>query len=467
MQKKIILAFAVSIAGLGMAQEAPNETMPVTAEQAEAPEVTTADQSPAAVTEPVSTLNGTGQTIEPAVSAAPNQTEQSQTPIVPEQIQSPAASEQSEEPSSQAVSQDTAQPVSQPEARATVAEPQPAPVSVSQEQAPAVPEKQPEQPVTQPAPAVQSAQPEEPVEHAEELEIKGIDTIDITEHKGNWLYKRIWWEKAERTYEKIKQLAEKIQEARIIFFARRTDLDRNTLDPFYLGQGFSQGELTEIINFLTTRLEEERREGALDEKEQALLNVLSEEKKNLEVLQKGVGAISNIDLALDDALLKLSEQLQQARNYEHQAWENFKAINRELSDKRARELYYGMDTYWRNLNNINTYISDAYSQYFDQLTDRLKQEIDKIKSTMDVLKEKGVDIQLQAQRLKTGKPTELEEESEPTAAEPTGVFNTLWNWLKAPFIAIADMISGAVGWITGTGATEELTLARPERSQSE
>lgn len=464
MQKKIILAFAVSIAGLGMAQEAPNETMPVTAEQAEAPEAI-ADQAPVAGTEPVSIPSG--QTIEPAVSAAPNQTKQSQTSTVAEQTQAPVASAQPEELSSPAALQDTTQPVSQPEPKDTVAEPQPAPVSISQEQAPSVSEKQPEQPVTQLVPTVQPAQPEEPVEHAEELEIKGIDTIDITEHKGNWLYKRIWWEKAERTYEKIKQLAEKIQEARIIFFARRTDLDRNTLDPFYLGQGFSQGELTEIINFLTTRLEEERQEGTLDEKEQALLNTLSEEKKNLEILQKGVGAISNIDRALDDALLKLSEQLQQARNYEHQAWENFKAINRELSDKRARELYYGMDTYWRNLNNINTYISDAYSQYFDQLTDRLKQEIDKIKSTMDVLKEKGVDIQLQTQRLKTGKPTELEEEPEQAAAEPTGVFNTLWSWVKAPFIAIADMISGAVGWITGTGATEELTLARPERSQSE
>ena len=67
-------------------------------------------------------------------------------------------------------------------------------------------------PVEQPQPAPVPMQPapispEQPEQ--DEIEIKGIDTVDINEPKGNWLYKRIWWEKAERTYEKIKQLTDK------------------------------------------------------------------------------------------------------------------------------------------------------------------------------------------------------------------------------------------------------------------
>lgn len=436
MQKRIVLVLGISsISGAIKAQEAPTEAaVPVAVEQAQAAPVAADTITP----EPPS--DHTPQPTAPhSDSAAPVQAEHAVTSATQE-VPAAAPAEVSPEPVT--------------------------PTPVAQETKPVESEKQPE-PAPAPQAPVQNAQPEVSEEHAEDLEIKGIDTVDVAEPKGNWLYKRIWWEKAERTYEKIKQLAEKIQEARIIFFARRTDLDRNTLDPFYLGQGFSQGELTEIINFLTAQLEQDRKEGALDEKEQALLNALSEEKKTLESLQKGVKAVTGIDHALDDSLLKLNEQLQQARSYEQQAWENFKAINRELSDKRARELYYAMDTYWRNLNNINTYISDSFSTYFDQLTDRVKQEIDKIKTTMDALKEKGIDIQVQAQKLKAGKPAETEEEETPTVSEPAGIGGTIWHWITAPFAAIAHFFGNAMSWITGSGATEELSLARPERSATE
>lgn len=432
MQKKIILALGISsIAGMIAAQESSPSTEPV-----EQMEVVAAGQEPAVV-----------QTVTEATDTQPDLLQESQPAAsVPAQVEKTILS------ATPAQSEPTAQPAPEvvPDAQTATSEP------VQQALSP--------KPMA-PAPTAQSVPDTQ--EHAEDLEIKGIDTVDVAEPKGNWLYKRIWWEKAERTYEKIKQLAEKIQEARILYFARRTDLDRNTLDPFYLGQGFTQGELTEIISFLTSQLEQDRKDGTLDEKEQALLNALTEEKKSLENLQKGVKAVTNIDRALDDALLKLSEQLNQARMYEQQAWENFKSINRELSDKRARELYYGMDTYWRNLNNINTYISDSFSQYFDQLTDRVKQEIEKIKSTMDALKEKGIDIQLQAQKLKVGKPTEPEEEVALETTQAKGIFGTVWDWVKAPFVALGQMFSGALGWITGSGSNseEELSLVRPERSK--
>lgn len=345
-------------------------------------------------------------------------------------------------------------------------------VSAEQSAGPAPQEKPAETqevPLAQPVPVTpdNSATVAEPTEHAEDLEIKGINTVDVdSEPKGNWLYKRIWWEKAERTYEKIKQLTDKILEARILYFARRTDLDRNTLDPFYLGQGYNKGELNQIITYLSEQFEQERKEGTLNEKERELLAVLNEEKKNLEGLQKSMITVTNIDNAIDDALLKLSEQLNQAKMYEQQAWQSFKAINRELSDKKARELYYGMDTYWRNLNNINTYISGAFSQYFDQLDERIKQEVEKIKGTMSALKEKGIDIQAQAQKLKSAAIVEKEEE--PVEPEPaaTGFLGTLWSWVKSPFTGLANLFAGGLNWVTGllSGGGEEISLARPERS---
>ncbi len=302
--------------------------------------------------------------------------------------------------------------------------------------------------------AVPASTPEQ-----DEIEIKGIDTVDIAQPKGNWLYKRIWWEKAERLYEKIKQLANEISESRIVFFLKRHELDRTVIDPFYLSLGLEQGGLEEITSYLTSQLEQERAAGQLDEKEQQLLDTISGEKKTLEQLGQGGQRVAKLVNALEDALIKLLEQVNQARSYEQSAWDNFKAINRELSDKRARELYYNMDSYWKNLNNINAYLTDSYTKYFEQLTGKVKEEVDSIQGTIQGLKEKGVDIKMQAQKLRTGcKITDSEQEAQ-QPQESTGILSTIWGWIKAPFVLIGDTVSGIFGMFGG--GNEEVVLARP------
>lgn len=334
---------------------------------------------------------------------------------------------------------------------------------------------QPEQakPVDQPLPVEQPKQEEfkpQPQEIAEdeELEIKGIDTVDINEAKGNWLYKRIWWEKAERTYEKIKHLTDKILESRMGFFNKRNEIDRAIVD-FYSDLGFKQGELSELIDFMTRQLDHERKtEGSLDEKERELLELLTQEKKNIEQVQQGTKNIKKIDGALDDAIMKLVEQLTQAKYYEQQAWEHFKAINRELSDKKARELFYSMDTYWRNLNSINSYLSDAFAKYFEQLSQKIQQETDKIKTNVQALSEKGISLQSQALAMKKECKLPTKEETTAEESEPaTGLFGSLWGWVKSPFSAIGSLFGGIASWISGLfgGAeSEEIVLIKPSRS---
>lgn len=336
---------------------------------------------------------------------------------------------------------------------APAAQPEPAPaapsepVAAAQEQ-----EAQPAAPAPEPVQAPQPEQPKEEPAQAqgeaaeEEMEIKGIDTVSIDEPKGNWLLKRIWWEKAERLYEKIKQLADSIIESRMVFFARRNELDRKVLDPFYFNLGFNQGELTEIIGSFNQQIED--KEGKLNENEQKLSKVIGQEKKTIEQLQTSAQSIDKLDQALDDALMKLVEQLNQVKVYEQQAWENFKAINRELSDKKARQLYFGMDTYWRNLNSINSYLSDAFSKYFDQISVKIKDEAEKVKTTIGGLKEKGIDLQLQAQKMRgTCKAPKKEEEQEVPQETEGGILRTIWNIVKTPFVLVKDVVSGVLDWI--------------------
>ena len=365
--------------------------------------------------------------------------------------------------------------VSQPEVSLPSIEEQPA--SVPQEVVPAVEQVSQLVPAPTPSPVVETPVAPAPIEHVqipqepseeEEIEIKSLDTVSVNEPKGNWLYKRIWWEKAERLYEKIKQLADKIMEFRSVFFTRRHDLDHAVLDPFYLTLGVQQGELSEIILFFTQKLEQEKQdETVLDEKEVALRNAIAQEKKNLEQLQKDSQNVIKIEHALDDALMKLIEQLNQARYYEQQSWDNFKAINRELSDKRARELYYGMDTYWKNLNSINSYLSDAYTKYFDQLTVKLQQETDKINNTIQGLKEKGIDIRAQAQLMKTSCKAPVKEAEEVAQEESSGILGTVWNIIKAPFSFVGSAVAGIFDWVSGLfggGSSDEITLVKPARA---
>src|SRR5437870_6541847 len=93
---------------------------------------------------------------------------------------------------------------------------------------------------------------EEPIVIPEEPEKKekpvGIDTVSLENPQGNWLFKRIWWERAEERYEKIRLLVDAVWESRTIFFVKRNELDRNVLDPFYLNVGIGQGELQTILS---------------------------------------------------------------------------------------------------------------------------------------------------------------------------------------------------------------------------
>src|SRR5262249_51542575 len=151
-------------------------------------------------------------------------------------------------------------------------------------------------------------------------EIKGIDTVDVESPQGNWLFKRIWWQRAQTQYEKIKALVEAIMEARLVFFSRRTEWDKKIFDPFYLDIGLGRGVLEEIIDDLVSRIQGERtKQGDLNEQERALLLALESEKSTLESVKKDIQTINDIDAKVDETIGVLIQQINKARSYEQQS----------------------------------------------------------------------------------------------------------------------------------------------------
>jgi len=316
---------------------------------------------------------------------------------------------------------------------------------------------QPEAPKIQPVQPVAPEKSQEktfPEPHIEEIE--GIDTVDLEEPRGNWLFKRIWWERAERKYEKIRAMVASIFEMRMQFFKERSRLDREVFDPFYVEIGLSQGELQETIDELMKKLEQERqRIGDLDPEERALLEKIHAERKSLEQVKRDVTAINQLDTDVEASINKLLDQINRARNYEREAWEYFKEIARVLSDKKARELYHAMDIISQNIKDIQEYVESAFASHFKQVIFSAQTQVEKTKNEIAVLKEKGIDMQKEAERLVAAyaaaleKPTPypaVEDQAEEEAVEEAGFIGSIFAYIGGAVKTVWHGIVYIITW---------------------
>lgn len=284
------------------------------------------------------------------------------------------------------------------------------------------------------------------VEDIQELE--GIDTVDVNEPEGNWLFKRIWWEKSKDLFGKIRDHVDKIVESRMHFFEQRVKLDRNLLDPFYVNVGLEQGELTEIINYLFELIKAKTNDvESLSGQELERYNLLVEEKSNLEKLRVSVIDIQTLNGGLDEALKNLMEQINRTRSYEREAWALLNQIAEELSDKKAREHYYEIATIWRNVKDIGNYIVGPFSMHFVELGDALIKRVQEVQTSMIALKEKGVEFSKEIQQEHEAE-SKVDHDEDEDYVEPVKVGWLRWFWQKltAPFSWIWHKIIGLFGW---------------------
>lgn len=286
----------------------------------------------------------------------------------------------------------------------------------------------------------------------EDEEIAGIDTVDLEQPQGNWLFKRLWWERAEEKYEEIRMLVAHILESRLPFFLKRADVDRIVLDPFYLQVAHDRGALeillSDVADFLAQEAEQDQ---MLDEEEKTLRSQLEAERENIEQLQKNIQAVLQFDHELDFAISTLMEQLQKANEYEQEAWTLFKEIGRVLDDQKAREYVLKIKHIHRNIKEIEGYIKGKFTAYFDQLIATIKDSVAGVTATMDQLTEKGINLSEYLKKLKQEDfEDEIEEDVQEVCqpkADERGFFD---RWIISPvssfFGAIWQGIVTVVSW---------------------
>lgn len=285
-------------------------------------------------------------------------------------------------------------------------------------------EKQQETPVQQPQPVAQE-------------EMMSIDTMDLEQPEGNWLNKRIWWERAKDKYKECRDVFEAIFASRMGFLESRSEIEKTVFDPFYREIGLEQADIKDVLDDLINIIEEERQEaGYLDEKARVFRDKVAAAKKDIEQLKLDIDAISNIDNAIDTAVNTLSNKINEAQKFEQSAWDEFDAIARELSDKRAYERYYVIDGIHKNLKDLQKYINEDFNTYFNGLVKAAQEKTERAKKEIKNLRDHGIDLEEQAKLLVSDEQA-VKEEAERAAkadeqarkaaeAAKIGVFGRAW-----------------------------------------
>lgn len=287
----------------------------------------------------------------------------------------------------------------------------------------------------------------------------GIDTMDVKgETKGNWLYKRFWWERARKLHDEILNRLKAILAERDAFSEKSTTIARTVFADFYKKSGYEKGELDTALNMLKTDVEEQRTKGCtLNEQERAAFAALEQEKEKVEQLHKAIQAINILSVAFDDALKLLNQQIALCNSYEQQASEQLTTIERELSDKQAKESYHQMRTAFENIINIEQYIKGDFAQYFTNLTTKTQEHIATVMASLAALKERGIDLTKQIDQIRN-KNCQLEQSTEQVEPAPVQDTNTgVSHWLSTAWNTVSNSVSDGYQWLRSFWSSDEQT----------
>jgi hypothetical protein len=274
-----------------------------------------------------------------------------------------------------------------------------------------------------------------------------IDTIGQDDPQGNWLFKRVWWQFAEASYEKLRKLVDQVHDVRVHLLLKKEDTEHTILDPFYLNIGIGQGELQALIADLLSNRDYLQGGAVHDQSdEQRELNEnIERDRAELEQLQRDVSAIVNLEGSLDHASDTLIQQVEQVRSLEQEAWEYFKEISWVLNDQKAKELFYKIKNCADNIRVSLDYLENAFSGSFDDLIQKIVRQVDRVKMSLQALKEKGVELKGKAQQMAQAeraklKPSSVKTDEELEAEEEEEESSSWLSWLVRPFTWLGSKI---------------------------
>lgn len=220
-----------------------------------------------------------------------------------------------------------------------------------------------------------------------------LDTTQV-DGGGNWLNKRLWYERAQNVFGEIRALVNSVGDVRIQF-SNEVNAVGHKIDAFFETVDFTKGELDDKFKEILVALDTEQKiVGDLSAQERTLQTTIKQEIKVIEQVGKNIKSIGEVDNKIDETLMQAFKTIDECREYETKAWESFQSIGKELDDKKARNLYYQMNNYKQNIDQKITYLKNTLLPYLHNvLVAKIDMNVSKINQSMNDLKAKGIDLQ--------------------------------------------------------------------------
>lgn len=220
-----------------------------------------------------------------------------------------------------------------------------------------------------------------------------LDTTQV-DGGGNWLNKRLWYERAQNVFDEIRALVNSIGDVRLQF-SNEVNAVGHKIDSFFEVVDFNKNELDEKFKEMLVALDTEQKiVGDLSAQERTLQATIKQEIKVIEQVGVNIKSIGEVDNKIDETLMQAFKTIDECRDYETKAWSTFKSIGKELDDKKARNLYYQMNNYKQNVEQKITYLKNTLLPYLHNvLVAKIDMNIAKINQSLEDLKTKGIDVQ--------------------------------------------------------------------------
>jgi len=222
-----------------------------------------------------------------------------------------------------------------------------------------------------------------------------LDTLGVDD-SGNWVEKRVYWERAEEAFGKIININAQVSQQQLQYFGTRNDVDKQ-LDIDRCELGLNESEFTKVLDYLLDILQLDQNQNEAN-KNDFKITVLDNQDQLL-LLQTSLQQLKQLDSDMDSVIIKVIDQVQKCNEYERKAWEDFKQIGRVLNDESARKLYYQVASYRKNSKLILNYLKTDLKNSCESLISRVKIKLSQIKKITSELKDAGIDLKYELKAL--------------------------------------------------------------------
>ncbi len=268
-------------------------------------------------------------------------------------------------------------------------------------------------------------------EAADDLMPATLNTLG-EDDSGNWVLKRVWWEKAEDAFGHIMAYNSQVQDQQQLFFSARHDLEKQ-LEVDRQKLGLPLEDLVKVVDHLLV-MAGQAGNNLPENVSNQFVNTVVDNKSKLVALQAELNLMQKIDADQDSLMLQVVDQVQKCADYESKAWVDFKQIGRVLDDHKAQDLYQHVDSYQKNIQVVLKYLKGELYSVFTKYSQHATQKLISIDKMMQDLKGAGIDLGYEFKAMAEGAVQAPQPEVQKVAPKPVksaGVWGMLANILSS------------------------------------